>query len=183
MRGFLAGPLRLANTPTWLHRLATLGRVSQIGKHSLREVFQSSLPPGAVIHSLSLIERLFRCLPHYLPLQILEKSISRLHNPLSKIFLDIFYLTGLNCLWNLVRQNKFECHIDPPAFVFESFSATGPCLQERFSKKVGDFARQFFVMSDTQYLAFGFCNPKLEEKHNAFMCTRRRFMCTRRRFL
>ena len=64
------------------------------------------------------------------------KSISRLHNPFSNFFLDIFYLTELNCLWNLVRQNKFECQTDPPAFVFESFSATGPCLQERFTWKV-----------------------------------------------
>ena len=133
MRLFLAGPLRLANTPTWLHRLATPGGVSQIGKHSLRGVFQSSLPPGAVIHSLSLIERLFRCLPHYLPSQILEKVFQVFIIISAKSFLDIFYLTGLNCLWNLVRQNKFECQTDPPAFVFESFSATGPCLQERFT--------------------------------------------------
>ena len=133
MRGFLAGPLRLANTPTWLHRLATLGGVSQIGKHSPREVFQSSLPQGAVIHSLSLIERLFRCLPHYLPSQILEKVFQVFIIISAKSFLDIFYLKGLNCLWNLVRQNKFECQTDPPAFVFESFSATGPCLQERFT--------------------------------------------------
>ena len=27
------------------------------------------------------------------------------------------------------------------------------------------------------------CRLSLEEKHNAFMCTRRRFMCTRRRFI
>ena len=130
MRGFLAGPLRLANTPTWLHRLATPGGVSQIGKHSLREVFQSSLPPGAVIHSLSLIERLFCCLPHYLPLQILEKVFQDFIILSTKFLLDILYLTGLNCLWNLVRQNKFECQTDSPTFVFESFQATGQCRED-----------------------------------------------------
>ena len=91
MRGFLAGPLRLANTPTWLHRLATPGGVSQIGKHSLREVFQSSLPPGAVIHSLSLIERLFRFLsPTLSSLADIGKSISSLHNHFSQIFFGHF---------------------------------------------------------------------------------------------